>query len=68
LGFIRFNSDPCIYVKEIRTDIKGVIAIQYQIVALYVDDLILAASIYITSPSVETIGLYSTPITVHISL
>jgi Reverse transcriptase (RNA-dependent DNA polymerase) len=31
-------------LKKIRTDIKGVITIQYQIVALYVDDLILAAS------------------------
>ena len=32
------------YVKEIKTEIIVIITIQYQIVALYVDDLILAAS------------------------
>jgi Reverse transcriptase (RNA-dependent DNA polymerase) len=36
--------DPCIYVKEIITDDKGVKKTQFQTVALYVDDFIIAAS------------------------
>ena len=40
----RLEADPCIYVKEIKSEINGTITIQYQIVALYVDVLILAAS------------------------
>ena len=43
-GYQRLEADPCIYVKEIKTEVNGIKTIQYQIVALYVDDLILAAS------------------------
>jgi hypothetical protein len=39
------EADPCIYIKEFKVDDKGVQKTQYQIVALYVDDLIIAASI-----------------------
>ena len=38
------EGDPCIYIKEFQVDDKGVQKTQYQIVALYVDDLIIAAS------------------------
>jgi hypothetical protein len=43
-GFKRMEADPCIYIKEFQVDDKGVQKTQYQIVALYVDDLIIAAS------------------------
>jgi Reverse transcriptase (RNA-dependent DNA polymerase) len=42
--FQRLEADSCIYVKEIKSEINGHIITQYQLVALYVDDLILAAS------------------------
>ena len=38
------EADPCIYIKEFQVEDKGVQKTQYQIVALYVDDLIIAAS------------------------
>ena len=44
IGFQRLETDPSIYVEEIKSEINGNIIIQYQLVALYVDDLILAAS------------------------
>ena len=44
IGFQRLETDPSIYVKEIKSEINGNIIIQYQLVALYVDDIILAAS------------------------
>ena len=43
-GFQRLEADPCIYVREIQIEINGEIVIKFQIVALYVDDLIIAAS------------------------
>ena len=42
-GYRRLEAYPCIYVKEIKTEVHSIITIQYQIVALFVDDLILAA-------------------------
>ena len=38
------EADPCIYIREFQVEEKGVQKTQYQIVALYVDDLIIAAS------------------------
>ena len=38
------EADPCIYIREFQIEEKGVQKTQYQIVALYVDDLIIAAS------------------------
>ena len=43
-GFKRMEADPCIYIREFQSEDKGVQKTQYQIVALYVDDLIIAAS------------------------
>jgi Reverse transcriptase (RNA-dependent DNA polymerase) len=41
-GFKRMGADPCIHSEEFQVDEKGVQKTQYQIVALYVDDLIIA--------------------------
>ena len=38
------EADPCIYIRAFQVEEKGVQKTQYQIVALYVDDLIIAAS------------------------
>jgi hypothetical protein len=38
------RKNPCIFIKEFHVDDKGVQNTQYQIVALYIDDLIIAAS------------------------
>ena len=43
-GFQRLEADPCIYVREIKVVANGQTVIKFQIVALYVDDLIIAAS------------------------
>ena len=43
-GFTRMEADPCIYIREVVIDVNGVKRTQYQLVALYVDDLIIAAS------------------------
>jgi Reverse transcriptase (RNA-dependent DNA polymerase) len=43
-GYQRLEADPCIYVKEIKTEINGITTVLYQIAALHADDLILAAS------------------------
>ena len=43
-GFKRMEADPCIYIKEIQVEKNGVQRTQYQLVALYVDVLIIAAS------------------------
>ena len=40
----RLEADPCIYVREIKVVVNGQTVIKFQIVALYVDDLIIAAS------------------------
>ena len=37
--FTRLEADPCIYVKIIEINNNGIITKQYQMVALYVDDL-----------------------------
>ena len=43
-GFTRMEADPCIYIREVVVDVNGVKKTQYQLVALYVDDLIISAS------------------------
>ena len=44
-GFTRLEADSCIYIKEVLSQDKGnTKGNQYQLVALYVDDLIIAAS------------------------
>ena len=42
--FTRLEADPCIYVKIIETNNNGTIITHYQMVALYVDDLLIAGS------------------------
>ena len=44
-GFTRMEADPCIYIREVIVDVKGMKKTQYQLVALFVDDVIIAASI-----------------------
>ena len=43
-GFTRMEANPCIYIREVVVDLNGVKKTQYQLVAVYVDDLIIAAS------------------------
>ena len=43
-NFVRLEADPCLYVKEIKFKEKEAIRTQFMIVAIYVDDLIIAAS------------------------
>jgi Reverse transcriptase (RNA-dependent DNA polymerase) len=43
-GFTRVEADPCIYIREVVIVANGVKKTQYQLVALYVVDLIIAAS------------------------
>jgi Reverse transcriptase (RNA-dependent DNA polymerase) len=43
-GVTWMKADPCIYIKENVVDVNGVNNTQYQLVALYVVDLIIAAS------------------------
>jgi hypothetical protein len=38
------EADPCIYTSEVVVDVNGRKKTPYQLVALYVDDLIIAAS------------------------
>ena len=38
------EADPCIYIRELQVEEKGVQKTQYQIVVLYVDGLIIAVS------------------------
>jgi Reverse transcriptase (RNA-dependent DNA polymerase) len=40
----RMKADPCIYIREVVDDVNGMKKTQYQLVALYVHDLIIAAS------------------------
>ena len=42
--FTRLEADPCIYVKIIEVNNNGNITTHYQMVALYVDDLLIAGS------------------------
>ena len=41
-GFTRLEADPCIYVKNIEINVNGVNTTKYLMVALYVDDLLIA--------------------------
>ena len=42
--FTRLEADPCIYVKIVEVNNNGIITKQYQMVALYVDDLLISGS------------------------
>ena len=42
--FTRLEADPCIYVKIIEITNNGTITTHHQMVALYVDDLLIAGS------------------------
>ena len=42
--FTRLEAEPCIYVKIIEINNNGIITKQYQMVALYVDDLLISGS------------------------
>ena len=42
-GFTRLEADPCIYVKNIETNVNGVNTIKYLMVALYVEESIFEA-------------------------
>ena len=41
---MRLEADPCIYVKNTETIVNGVKNTKYLMVALYVDDLLIAGS------------------------
>ena len=43
-GFTRLEADPCIYAYNIETIVNGVNNTKYLMVALYVDDLLIAGS------------------------
>jgi Reverse transcriptase (RNA-dependent DNA polymerase) len=43
-GFERMEADPCIYKKKERVKVDGKDQIKHSIVALYVDDLVVACS------------------------
>ena len=43
-GFERMEADPCIYKKTERVNVDGKDQIKHSIVALYVDDLLVACS------------------------
>ena len=47
------EADPCIYIKEIQVEDNGVKKTQYQLVALYVDDLIIAVSTKLLRTALE---------------
>jgi Reverse transcriptase (RNA-dependent DNA polymerase) len=40
--FTRLEADPCIYVKNIKTNINGVNTTKYLMVALHIDDILIA--------------------------
>jgi Reverse transcriptase (RNA-dependent DNA polymerase) len=42
--FERLEADPCLYVKVLTINEKGIVKTQFMIVAIYVDNLIIAAS------------------------
>ena len=42
--FERLEADPCLYVKVLTINENGIVKTQFMIVAIYVDDLIIAAS------------------------
>ena len=44
LGFRRLEADPCIYKKTVIQEVKGVKKEQHALIALYVDDLLIACS------------------------
>ena len=42
--FERLEANPCLYVKVLAINENGIVKTQFMIVAIYVDDLIIAAS------------------------
>jgi hypothetical protein len=54
-GFTRLEADPCIYVKNTETVVNNVKSIKYLMVALYVDDLLIAGSTKNMVTQLETI-------------
>ena len=42
-NFERLEADPCLYVKVLTINEKGIVKTQFMIMAIYVDDLIIAA-------------------------
>ena len=44
LGFRRLEADPCIYKKTVLKEVNGVMKEQHALIALYVDDLLIACS------------------------
>ena len=42
LGFRRLEADPCIYKKAVLKEVNGVMKEQHALIALYVDDLLIA--------------------------
>ena len=49
-GFTSLEADPCIYANNIETIVNGVNITKYLMVALYVDDLLIAGSTKIWLP------------------
>ena len=54
-GFTRLEADPCIYVKNTETVVNGNKNTKYLMVALYVDDLLIAGSTKNMVTQLETI-------------
>jgi Reverse transcriptase (RNA-dependent DNA polymerase) len=44
LEFRRLEADPCIYKKTVPKEVNGVMKEQHALIALYVDDLLIACS------------------------
>ena len=44
LGFRRLEADPCIYKKTVLKEVNGVMKEHHALIALYVDDLLIACS------------------------
>ena len=53
--FTRLEADPCIYVKNTETVVNGTTTTKYLMVALYVDDLLIAGSTKNMVTQLETI-------------
>jgi Reverse transcriptase (RNA-dependent DNA polymerase) len=54
-GFTRLEADPCIYVNNIETIVNDVKTTKYLMVALYVDDLLIAGSTKNMVTQLETV-------------
>ena len=44
MGFVPLEADPCIYKKTVRSLVNGIMKDKHYIIALYVDDLLIACS------------------------